>query len=443
MSAASLFRLPPLSRLALACALTLGAVSFAQAQNLQEVYDMARGYDATYLAAKAQAESNQYRAEQAHALRRPYVEATLSAGRVEREFPLQPDTTTRQGLAGVTANQSLFNRADDATIAQADLLLEVGRADLEAAEQDLIVRVSLAYFEVLNAQDSLAAEQANLKAISVQLASAKRNFEVGTATITDTRETQARYDLATAQVLVAENNLQTRRVALDQLVGRSGVSPKPLMVPIALPPLPADTVEEFVLRANDSPQVRRARLAYESAQLETTKARAGHLPTVGVSAGYTAGRASLNNFPTGPTKDANIGISLNLPLFAGFSVQNRIKETLLLEEQSRNNLEAARRTAEQQTRVAYLFSRSLQAQMKALEAAEASNQLALESTQLGYKVGVRVNLDVLNAQTQLTNAQRDVAKSRYDMLIALLRLRQAAGQLNAADVGIVNRALVP
>ena len=119
--------------------------------------------------------------------------------------------------------QSLFNRANDATIEQADLLLDVGRADLEAAEQDLIVRVAQAYFDVLAAQDSLAAEQANMKAISEQLASAKRNFEVGTATITDTREAQARFDLATAQEIVAENDLQTKRIALDQLVGRTGV----------------------------------------------------------------------------------------------------------------------------------------------------------------------------------------------------------------------------
>ncbi|HEX3139697.1 MAG TPA: TolC family outer membrane protein, partial [Rhizobacter sp.] len=432
MSAVSMSCLPRLSRLALACALSLGAVSFAQAENLQEVYDMARGYDATYLAAKAQAESNQYRADQVHALRRPSVGLTVGASRIGDERPAQ-DSTTTASSARIDLNQSIFNRANDAAISQADLLVDVGAADLQAAEQDLIVRVSQAYFDVLNAQDSLAAEQANLAAISVQLASAKRNFEVGTATITDTREAQARYDLATAQVLVAENNLQTRRVALDQLVGRSGVTPKPLVVPVALPPLPSDTVEEFVQRANDSPPVRRARLGYESAQLETTKARAGHLPTVGLTAGYGKGDAKIasnqGNF-SGGTTASTVGINLNLPLFAGFSVQNRIKETLLLEDQSRNNLEFARRTAEQQTRVAYLFSRSLQAQMKALEAAEASSQLALESTQLGYKVGVRVNLDVLNAQTQLTNAQRDVAKSRYDTLLALLRLRQAAGQLN-------------
>jgi outer membrane protein len=445
MSAVSMSRLPRLSRLALACALSLGAASFARAENLQEVYDMARGYDATYLAAKAQAESNQYRAEQVHALRRPNVGVTVAASRTGDERPSQ-DTTVTGSSARIDLSQSLFNRANDASISQADLLVDIGAADLQAAEQDLIVRVSQAYFDVLNAQDTLAAERANLNAISVQLASAKRNFEVGTATITDTREAQARYDLATAQVLVAENNLQTRRVALDQLVGRSGVTPKPLVVPVALPPLPSDTVEEFVQRSNDSPPVRRARVVYESAQLETTKARAGHLPTVDLRAGYGKGEAKYVTGPasiSGGTTASNVGVTLNLPLFAGFSVQNRIKETLLLEDQSRNNLEAARRTAEQNTRVAYLFSRSLQAQMKALEAAEASSQLALESTQLGYKVGVRVNLDVLNAQTQLTNAQRDVAKSRYDTLIALLRLRQAAGQLNPSDVGLVNRALVP
>ena len=132
-----------------------------------------------------------------------------------------------------------------------------------------------------------------------------------------------------------------------------------------------------------------------------------------------------------------------MPLFTGFAIQNRIKETLVLEQKLREDLEAARRSVATATRQTFFNVQSGQAQVRALEAAESSSQLALEATQLGYKVGVRVNLDVLNAQTQLTNAQRDVAKSRYDTLIALLRLRQAAGQLNPSDVGLVNRALVP
>ncbi len=130
-----------------------------------------------------------------------------------------------------------------------------------------------------------------------------------------------------------------------------------------------------------------------------------------------------------------------MPLFAGYAIQNRIKETLLLEEKSRNDLEAARRGVAQGTRQAFFGVQSGQAQVKALEAAESSSQLALEATQLGYKVGVRVNLDVLNAQTQLFSTRRDLAKARYDVLVGSLKLRQAAGLLKPEDVTALNQLL--
>ena len=451
MSAVSMFRLPRLSRLAFACAFLLGAAPFAQAQSLQELYDTARGYDASYLAARALAESAQYRAEQVHALRRPSVNATLGASRATNDTTLNSteinDTTTKGTSANLNATQSLFNRANDAAISQADLGVTSAKADLEISEQDLIVRVAQAYFDVLAAQDALSTAQTSKKAIAEQLASAKRNFEVGTATITDTREAQARYDLATAQEIAADNDLLTRRIALDQLVGRTGVTPKPLATPVALPPvLPAD-VEAWVSQTTNAPLVRQAQLRYETAQLETTRARAGHLPTVGLLASY--GRSNGNETGTSlqgglgrsNVTQSSIGVQVNVPLFAGFSVQNRVKETLLLEEQSRNALEANRRTVAQNTRQAYFGVQSLQAQVKALEAAESSSQLALEATQLGYKVGVRVNLDVLNAQTQLFTTQRDLAKARYDVLVNSLKLRQAAGQLVPGDVAAVNSML--
>jgi outer membrane protein len=448
-----------LTRVALAAALALGAVPFAQAQSLQELYDTARGYDATYLAARAVADSAQAKADQAHALRRPSVSATVGVNRSTSETTASgtttADLTTRAASANLNAAQSLFNRANDATISQADLGVDAAKADLEIAEQELIVRVAQFYFDVLAAQDALTTAQANKKAISEQLASAKRNFEVGTTTITDTREAQARFDLATAQEIFAENDLLTKRIALDQLVGRTGVQPKQLAVPVVLPPvLPAD-VNAWVAQTETAPNVRKARIGYDVAQLETSKARAGHLPTAGLSASYGRGRSNpvgsqlsqTTGQPVGVdywgnSTQTSIGVQVNIPLFAGFSVQNRVKETLSLEEQSRNILEAARRSVAQATRQTFFGVQSQQARVKALEAAESSNQLALEATQLGYKVGVRVNLDVLNAQTQLFNARSELAKARYDVLVNSLRLRQAAGQLRPEDLAALNALLV-
>ena len=449
-------RLPALSRLMLACAAAFGAASAAQAQSLAELYEAARGYDATYLAARAQADSAQYRAEQVHALRRPQVNAQLGASRNSNEQPsfnslgqgTSSEQITQPNTVGISATQSLFNRANDATIAQADKALESARADLQTAEQELIVRVAQAYFDVLAAQDALTTAQANKKGISEQLASAKRNFEVGTATITDTREAQARFDLATAQEIAATNELQTKRITLDQLIGRAGVSPRPLATPVALPALQPANVEDWVASAEQAPSVQKGRVGYEVAKLETEKARAGHLPTVGLNAGYTkghttieqrSGAASLKN--SGPLTQSTIGVTVNIPLFAGFATQNRIKETLLLEDQARNNLEAVRRSVAEATRRVFFGVQSGQAQVQALEAAEASSKLALEATQLGYRVGVRVNLDVLNAQTQLFTTQRDLAKARYDVVVNGLRLRQAAGTLNPGDVNAVNQLI--
>jgi outer membrane protein len=432
--------------MALGLALALGAAASARAQSLLELYQAARGYDASYLSAKALAESRQYAAAQVEALNRPSASLSATTGRTHVDPP-SPVPTVSTGATGVTVQgrQPLFNRANSITIEQAHKNLEAARYDLDTAEQDLIVRVAQAYFDVLAAQDALATATANKTAINEQLASAKRNFEVGTATITDTREAQARFDLATANELAADNDLRTKRIALDQLVGRTDTQPKPLAAPVTLPPLPSLSVDDWVSRADaQHPAVRRLQLAYETARLETEKARAARLPTVDATGQLNRNHANdtIGSTIAGNTNTASIGLQLNLPLFTGFQIQNRIKETIVLEEKSRQDLETARRTVATATRQTFFGVLSGQSRVKALEAAESSSQLALEATQLGYKVGVRVNLDVLNAQTQLFTARRDLAQARYDVLLNELRLRQASGQLNPVDVSNMNMLFV-
>ena len=304
---------------------------------------------------------------------------------------------------------------------------------------------------MLAAQDTLATARASLAAISEQVASAKRNFEVGTATITDTREAQARYDLATAQQIQAENDLQTKRIQLDQTVGRANIVPRPLAVPVMVPALAPSNVDEWVTRADtEHPAVRRARLGLELARLDTAGAKAGHLPTVTLDGSYGRGRLKVEGqvapgLPYGystPNNTSSIGVTINVPLFAGFQVQNRIKETLVLEDKTQNDLESARRAVAQATRQLFYGVGSGAAQVGALEAAESSSKLALEATQLGFKVGVRVNIDVLNAQAQLFTTQQQLAKARYDLIMASLRLRQASGRLTPDDVAAINGLLV-
>jgi len=436
-------RRPRLALTALAALILATLPGLASAQNLLELYDAARAYDAGYLAARALADSAEFRAAQAEALGRPAVNATASGSTTQYDYP-RVGVKNADTLAGsFNGRFPLFNRTNAATIEQARKSLEVAKADVDTAEQDLIVRVAQAYFDVLGAQDTLAATRANKAATVEQLASAKRNFEVGTATITDQREAQAKFDLGVAQEIAADNDLLTKRIALDQLVGRTGVVPKALVVPVVLPPMATISAEEWVTLADSQhPAVRRARVGFEVAQLETAKARAGELPTVdavgSVGSAYSRGLAIA---VPGTTNSASLGVQLNWPLYTGGAVQNRIKETLSLEEKARNDLQAARRGVAQATRVAYFGVQSGVAQVVALAAAEESVKLALEATQLGYKVGVRVNLDVLTAQTLLFNTQRDLAKGRYEVLVGALRLRQASGQLVPTDINLVNGLL--
>ena len=440
-------RSPRFALSALAALLLTGLHGLASAQSLQELYDAARVFDATFLAAKANAQSAEYGAARSEALARPSAVATAGASTTQTDTPTTGGYKGTTGVSGaINGRYPLFNRANAATIEQARKGLVTAQADLDAAEQDLIVRVAQAYFDVLAAQDTLATTQSSKSFITEQLASAKRNFEVGTATITDTREAQARYDLATAQEIQADNDLRTKRVNLDTLVGRANVKPKPLLVPVNLPsPMPASAEEWVTVADQQHPTVRRARVGLEVASLEINKARAADMPTVDAVASVSGGdsRGSLPNLSrtAGTSTVGSVGVQLNWPLYTGGLTQNRIKETLVLEEKARYDLEAARRGVAQGSRVAFFGVQSGLAQVKALEAAESSSKLALEATQLGYKVGVRVNLDVLNAQTQLSTTQRDLAKARYDVLVNSLRLRQASGQLAPADVDGVNRLL--
>jgi outer membrane protein len=451
----------PVFRPSLLLSLIFGALaattSPAHGESLKVLYEAARAYDASYLSAQALAESAQYRVEQVHAQRRPSVLLTVQAGRSISDNPAASTRYTASNAIGpsVQGQQSLFNRAVDASISQADLSLDIARAQLRSAEQDLIVRVAQAYFDVLAAQDTLTTVQANQKAISEQLASAKRNFEVGTATITDTREAQARYDLSTAQLLAAENDLRVKQATLDQQVGRSSVTPNPLALPVAVPPVQPSDVAPWLRDAEkQSPAIQQALTAFDVAKLETAKARAGNLPTVGLSASYGKSRISVDGrvlsnslevpySADGTKTDANVGVALTLPLYQGGAIQNRIKETLQLEEKARQDLDVARRSVSLATRQAFLGVQSLRSQVQAYEAAESSSKLALDATQLGYKVGVRVNLDVLNAQAQLYATQQSLAKARYDVIVSGLRLRQAAGVLMPGDVDAVNSLLAP
>jgi outer membrane protein len=427
--------------LPLAAAAGLALAGPARAESLLNMYEDARAYDATWQSAKAQYDANLYHAAQAKAGILP--QASLSAGVSRSKVdvnapPLPADHTFGTKNATISASQPLYRPANLATYEQAERQAKQAEYQLTAASQDLIIRVSQAYFDVLAAQDTLAFVRAQKEATAEQLAAAKRNFEVGTTTITDTREAQARYDLVLAQEIQAENDLRIKRLALDTLVGKSAAQPDSVgVLDNVPPPQPADP-EAWVNASEDaSPSILTAKSNVEVAELETEKARAGHKPTVDLTASYgwlhnVNGTATsvLDNQP----RQGSAGIAITVPLFSGFAVQNRVRETLALEEKARTDLEATRRQVAQAVRTAYFGVVSGQGQVRALEAAEASSQSSLDANRLGYQVGVRINIDVLNAQTQLFQTKRDLSQARYNVLLGHLKLRQANGTLQEEDL---------
>lgn len=435
-------------RCLLAVVLALGSLATsAQAQSLVELYEAARGFDATYLAARSQYDASLAQAAQARAGLLPQAGLAAAASWARREVNNGGFGGTNDSQSTtLSASQPLYRPVNKLTNDQATLTMDIAKARLTLAEQDLIVRTSQAYFDVLAAQDTLAFVRAQKTAVAEQLAAAKRNFEVGTTTITDSREAQAQFDLVLAREIAAENDLRVKQLALDQLVGRSAVAPRPLAAPVALPELlPADPQAWVDRNVGTHPTILQATRNLEIAQLETSKAEAGHKPTLDLVGQYQVARGPSTTLPTAGnvrTNTASVGVQFNLPLFAGFAVQNRIKETLALQDKARSDLEAARRGVDLSTRSAYLGVVSGQGQVRALQAAEASSQSALDANRLGYQVGVRINIDVLNAQSQLFQTKRDLAQARYNVLLSSLRLRQASGALLPEDLQPIDALLV-
>ena len=440
----------PLTRLfpTILAAASMAACSMAaQAENLVEAYEAARAFDAPFQSAQAAFDAANHRAEQLRAGFLPSVGLGAGAGRALTEYIPGGDRNGSTQNVGINGSQPLYRPANAIAFEQGQRQVDASRAALDSALQDLVIRTGQAYFDVLAAQDTLAFVRAQKTAVSEQLAFAQRNFDVGAATITDTREAQARADLVAAQEIAADNDLRVKRLALDQLTGRANVQPRPLALPVVLPALPPESLGAWVDRAQETqPQVRQAQLTLDVARLEVRRAETGHLPTVDLTAGY-----NIQRYPNGSTiiptpyrtNAASVGVQLNLPLFAGFSIQNRVRETLSLEDKAVADLDNVRRSVAQQTRALFYGALSSAGQAQALEAAERSSQSALDANRLGYQVGVRINIDVLNAQSQLFQTKRDLAQARYGVLLSNLRLRQSAGVLDTQALQEINALLAP
>lgn len=431
-----------------AALLTWLHMPLASGADLLQVYRDAQANDAQFASARSQLLATREKLPQARAGLLPQVLGTAGAQRTMADYS-SPVDTTRYFNANTWAlqlTQPLFRWDRWETYKQGELASLAGEVTFQQAQLDLITRASQAYFDVLAAQDNLYLAGAQKKAIGEQLEQAKRNFEVGTATITDANDAQARYDLATSTEIAAQSALEVSRATLQQITGKPVDELMGLRPESVIPgPQPADVNAWASQAEQTNPQVSLASYNLETAQRETKKAKAGHLPSVDLVAtyGYTNAQGTATQLSNVGSRynTGVVGVQLSIPLFAGGLIQSRVRETLALSDKAASDLEFARRTAAQTARQTYSGVYNGLAQVKALEAAERSAQSAVESNQLGYEVGVRINIDVLNAEAQLFSTRRDLAKARYDTIMNGLRLKASTGVLSEDDVVRINTLL--
>jgi outer membrane protein len=425
----------------------LAHFELGQAVGVLELYRDAKAGDPQYAAAQFEWESVKTLVPQALGQLMPQISFSGSStkNRTDNDqfFPaINTNRTTNYEFTSKNAtlnlSQALIRPQAWLNFTQSQAQVRQADEQLRLAEQDLILRVSQSYFDVLLADDNVSLVGEQKQAIAEQLKQAKRYYEGGLGTITDINEAQARYDIAVAQEISALNNREIRLRAMEQLAGKYHPNFSSLGARLALEsPQPA-TVEQWLdFAQSNNPQLKAREAAYDIAQKEVTKSFAAHLPTLDVVA--SRGRSENPGYTLidNTNLSTTIGLQLSMPIFAGGSTQARVNQASALKERSRNEVEFASRTVTQNTRQEFLNVVSGISQVKALEQAVKSNELALYSAKKGQEAGTRTIFDVLNSQQLLFSAKRDLAQERYRYVLARLKLRAAAGLLDETDVDLI------
>ena len=420
-----------------------------QAADLLQVFREAQLNDPVFAAARATLQAGQERLVQGRSALLPSVtlSANTTANSQEVKY-LGGPFSIYSGSYNYNSNgynvmlvQPLFRQQNWMAYSEAEIQVAQSEAQFKIAEQDLILRVAQAYFDVLIAQDSVQLVEAQKKAIAEQLEQARRNFEVGSATITDTLEAQARHDLTDAQEIAARNDLEIKRNALQQLINAAPQDIKPLGKGFVLEaPQPSDMEKWVEVSQSANLQIAIAQAGATIAEKEVARVRGGHYPTIDLIANYSTNNVSGGTMPS-ETTNKSVGVQLNIPLFQGGAVNSKWREAEANHDRAKQELENARRSVAQLTRQSYLGVVSGIAQVNALQQALASSESVLQASKLGHEVGVRTNLDVLNAQQQLFATRRDLYQAQYNYLVSQLRLQAAIGSLDEDDLSKVNRAL--
>ncbi len=452
--------------LALALLLT-GISAQSQATDLLQAYELARQSDPQLSAAESQKDATGEGVTITRAALLPQIsaDATLTDTKGDRsgigdipdpdnpgEFITGPTTSSSEGRArdyGVTIRQSIYDHSNYTRLGASRARANAASEDLEAAEDNMTIRLADAYFNVLTGIETLASSRAEERSVKRQLDQAEKRLEVGLAPITDVHEARARYDSARANAISSANALDDAREALAEITGQPIENIKGLAA--GYQPKTEDTrsSEEWVALALDSnPSLKSKELALAAANKDVQTARAAHYPTLSGSLGYSdnASWGDVNSngasFPNDSLSDGRrASITLSIPIFSGFATQGRVRQAIDQRDIAADQLEQQKRSITRQTRSAYRSLVAGQAEVEARRLAVVSAQAAYEAGEAGLEVGTRTIVDVLIAQQQLYSAQREYARARHAFLVNILRLRQAAGVLEVGDVQNVNRSL--
>lgn len=426
--------------IALLCAVSMPGL--ASANELLKVYDQAVENDTQLMAASAARNAATAGKSQAFGPLLPQVNGAGSIGKSSDKYNGNSAVESDKHSIGLRASQALFNKQIWDRWQQSGDRAAAGEAAYRSAEQNLALRVAEAYFNLLSSADGLRLADAEKKAIERQLELAKKRFEVGLSAITDVQEAQARYDLTVATTIEAEQGLSSARESLAEITGYSYTSTAVLKDEFPLLGPNPDNINDWVKSANEGNfTLISARIQADIAKNEIEISQDGHLPTLSLNGTYGKG-ADSNVFSSFEYDSTGVSLDLNVPIFAGGATQAGVRVARSTFEQRQAELEGTRRSVERNTRNAYQGVIAGVARVKARKQAVLSNTTALEAAAVGLEVGTRTAVDVLNAQRELYSAQRDYARARYDYLLNVLRLKNAAGQLGQKDLAEIDALLI-
>lgn len=417
-----------------------------KAENLTEVYLMAEQFDPTLRAAAQARAAARENLPQAQANFLPNVGFSGSSAYAWVEYPTLPSADSGSNNYSLNLNQSLYNRKNFALLDKADLVVQQADVNYADSQQELILRVAQSYFEVLRAGAAFKLAKSDLEAAQKRLEQTQKRYDVGLIPVTDLADALAARDQRSAAVIKSQNTLAFAQEGLRTITGRSIVRLNDVSESLRLAePVPNDFKEWVSFAEKQNLKLQSAELGVNINRGEIEVQRSGHYPTVDLVASYGYQEPPvLTNLPTGRDLyyyESQIGIQLNVPLYAGGSVSSRTRQATYTFQQSQDQYEAARLDTVRNTTDAFRTVNAKIDEVKAYQQGKKSAEMQLEANEAGYQVGTRTIVDVINAQNQLSLAVSNLNNSRYDYLLTTILLKRSAGTLALSDLEQMQKQL--